>query len=858
MRLSTVAVRMGLVVTSIVAGLVGVVLTLGTPTSPDDGGATPSPEATAPWWQDANHPPRSVLAKARIALEKDSNPLIKVDLDYEVLLNSDDPLLELVTAGKVTGPELVGRLVGGRLDESSMPTVQRGESGPARVMISGRVMPEGMTISDNHLEVLIPFEINSSQLKPDAASVAIHRSLTVQVTEMKIVAVSGSRIVEQSPTLVRIDGRPGSARVIVELEDPDSNDTPRSYPFEDLEMPTLSGTVLSALTLLTPWLALLVASWSIRRDGGTGTTIWLGASTITVGGTLVTIASTILDASSFSRSGSYLSGVTIVSAAALVAIFGRAFRGMPAWGGPSFRRILVGTMSLSSIAACIAWSQDDLELKPSIGEALGYLILVVAGAALAAAYRRRFALRGAGIGLSLALLLAISPVLTDPLVAGSASFLAMALALGLVWAYVAEASALTPRLPHYGAPMRRRLYVAGALTFLPVLQLAAGLNFYGESVLGGYFGGLSTALALLGLLLVALTVAVARQRGQRAEGAGDLVVWSLALASALIVVVDLGHLVQFSTLAAGSFLLLWWLLVPHHKRSRGIALSGVTPSTHTALVKAEMRRRLMELSAHDVYRSARTLLRDGSISPGEYYRRQQRIDDAATARGRMIEGVPVSDALATAGGRPPWENARAAMLYSTPLFTLIVGYELGLPSIPYMLIINPPWQAALILAHILRWIAYAAIFGYFYSLIRGRTPVAKAMVLVFLMLPAELLSVLSLIESAGDSSDGRTITTPDELLLALGLRTGQALVFCTVLGLAWERRMAMLAGYRWDRLRNIRSLRALATPAGTVIVAIATALGTALAGTAVAALLTTGTSTPASPQPTPSSSQSPK
>ena len=50
--------------------------------------------------------------------------------------------------------------------------------------------------------------------------------------------------------------------------------------------------------------------------------------------------------------------------------------------------------------------------------------------------------------------------------------------------------------------------------------------------------------------------------------------------------------------------------------------------------------------------------------------------------------------------------------------------------------------------------------------------------------------------------------------------------------------MANLGGFGWDRLRNLRSMRALLAPAGTVVVAIATALGIALAGTVVTAMLT--------------------
>ncbi|MFI6237253.1 hypothetical protein ACIBD9_27115 [Micromonospora sp. NPDC050784] len=859
MRVPIAVTRIGFAVAAMVAGLVGAALALGASPSPDVR-ATPTPEPTAHWWADAQHPPRTASVRARVGLDKGTDPPVKVEIDYEIVLQAEDPLLVLVTAGKVTGLELVGRLLGGRLDDAGTPTVQRRGTGSARVLMSGRTSPDTWLESTSRQQVPVSLEVGPESYydyAPVPTSVVTGRSLTVEVTGMKIVAVSGSGIVEQSPTVLRLNGRPGPADITVEVEDQDFNDVARSYPFADLEVPEVTKIILTGLVLLSPWLALLLASWSSRRDGGIGKTIWLFALVVTVGGALVLAVASMLDYSAIPVWGDRLSVITVVAAAVLIAACGRAVRGLSAWDGPSRRRLFVGCAALTVTAGCIAWSQGDLQVDPSPAELLGNLVLVVAAAVLAAVYRRRFALWGAAIGLSVAFLLAISPVLTGTYVAlGSVSFLAMTLTLGLVCVYIAEASALNPRLPQYGTASRRMLYTTGALLFLPVLGLAADLDKYG-TVLNGQFGGLTVGVALLGLALVTVTVALARQRGRHAEGVGDVVVWALALASTVFVVVDLGHLVQFSALATGSFLLLWSLLIPRRQRHRGIALAGVSSSAHTALVKAEMRRRLMELSAHDVYRSARGLLRDGSISTREYYRRQQRIDDAAAARGRMVAGVPVNDALATAGGCSPWDGAVAAMLYATPLFVLIVGYELGLPSVPYGLIFNPPWQAVLVLAHIMRWIAYAAIFGYFYPLIRGRSPVAKAMVLVLLILPAELLSVLALISPAGDPAAGRSITASDELLLALGIRTGQALVFCTVLGLAWERRMAVLAGYRWDRLRNIRSLRALATPAGTVIVAIATALGTALAGTAVAALLTTGPNAPPAPASTPSPTQSP-
>jgi len=155
--------------------------------------------------------------------------------------------------------------------------------------------------------------------------------------------------------------------------------------------------------------------------------------------------------------------------------------------------------------------------------------------------------------------------------------------------------------------------------------------------------------------------------------------------------------------------------------------------------------------------------------------------------------------------------------------------------------------------HLARWLGYALLFGYFYPLLRGRTPVVKALALSLAVLAAETPPILAALSS--EVSSNIADFSGLDLVTAVVIRMGQVIVFCLVLGLAWERRLAHLAGFTWDRLRNIRSIRALAAPATAVTIAAATALATALAGAVVTGLLTTPSNQdPELPSGNPSSS----
>ena len=155
--------------------------------------------------------------------------------------------------------------------------------------------------------------------------------------------------------------------------------------------------------------------------------------------------------------------------------------------------------------------------------------------------------------------------------------------------------------------------------------------------------------------------------------------------------------------------------------------------------------------------------------------------------------------------------------------------------------------------HWARWFVYALVFGYFYPLLRGSSPVAKSLALGAAVLATEVLPIFGASTSSAVDSSVLAPVSPHDLAWATAIRVGQIIVFFATLGLLWERWLANAAGYRWDRVRNIHSLRALAAPAGTVVIAAATAAATALAGAAVAGLLSSGIREQAPPPQQPSS-----
>ncbi|MGY0069245.1 hypothetical protein ACWZEH_21150 [Streptomyces sp. QTS137] len=76
--------------------------------------------------------------------------------------------------------------------------------------------------------------------------------------------------------------------------------------------------------------------------------------------------------------------------------------------------------------------------------------------------------------------------------------------------------------------------------------------------------------------------------------------------------------------------------------------------------------------------------------------------------------------------------------------------------------------------------------------------------------------------------------TPDpswkDMAVACGGLAGQTFVVCMGLGLAWEGWLARAAALKWSQVRDLRRLSSVTVPLGTVLVAVATAFATVVAG----------------------------
>ncbi|MGW4224538.1 hypothetical protein ACWEG1_13895 [Streptomyces bauhiniae] len=125
------------------------------------------------------------------------------------------------------------------------------------------------------------------------------------------------------------------------------------------------------------------------------------------------------------------------------------------------------------------------------------------------------------------------------------------------------------------------------------------------------------------------------------------------------------------------------------------------------------------------------------------------------------------------------------------------------------------------------WALYGFVFGYFYALLRGVTPVGKATFLMLVLVPAEVFPMLPLTVDPQYTAD----PSWTDMAAACGGVAGQTVVVCMGLGLGWEWWLARAAGMKWSQVRNFRRLSSITVPAGTVLVAAATAFATTVAGT---------------------------
>ncbi|GAA2207750.1 hypothetical protein GCM10009850_032080 [Nonomuraea monospora] len=380
----------------------------------------------------------------------------------------------------------------------------------------------------------------------------------------------------------------------------------------------------------------------------------------------------------------------------------------------------------------------------------------------------------------------------------------------------------------------------GAARWLLVTSVVFGVPFYALTFLDARstwasmtwdeVGSVAMTVVYLGLPLLALLMLVVRARrlGQDHEGLTEPAAFHTAVFLLLIA------RLQAAGPAVGVLMLLVWagvfVLLP---APRAELLRPVDAGEHRLLVRDMIKRR-----------SARTALTALLRQPGEgddFEQRRQALERAGDER----DGTLDSDlALSTLAGRTPWQNGLASFW---------VGLGLSLPFSALRIVesvrggqTGVPELAAAALA-VVSLPLLCMVFGYFYPRVRGTHPVAKCLALFATALLVELPTYMLTLLVA--SIDGAVPPTSGEPLVGVLVAVGNTAVVSIGLGLWWEWRLMWLAGEPWGRVRNVRTLRALAAPLAAVSIAVATTAATALVNNAIAPL-PSGPAAEATPSPT--------
>lgn len=256
-----------------------------------------------------------------------------------------------------------------------------------------------------------------------------------------------------------------------------------------------------------------------------------------------------------------------------------------------------------------------------------------------------------------------------------------------------------------------------------------------------------------------------------------------------------------------------WLLVRPHPA----VVEPTSTEEHRQLVRAALHKRLLLISEQELYRIGRGKLGSGELSMTEFDTRRLELEAALHEHGRHPE-----TALATAAGCTPWHNGVYAfvisLLLSTP-FVLVYGWPSGADLSSFVFDSR----------YLLTLPAFGFLFGYFYPRIRGTQPMTKALHLMAAALVTELSAYLP------------TLFEPDvgvaDKVQVMAIVVGEVALVCIGLGLYWEWRIMHLAGEPWARVRNIRSVRSLATPLLAVVIAAGTTAATSAAGQTVDRIL---------------------
>ncbi|MFD1935917.1 hypothetical protein ACFSKW_31045 [Nonomuraea mangrovi] len=244
---------------------------------------------------------------------------------------------------------------------------------------------------------------------------------------------------------------------------------------------------------------------------------------------------------------------------------------------------------------------------------------------------------------------------------------------------------------------------------------------------------------------------------------------------------------------------------------------------HRELIRNALHRRVLHGSEQELYRLSRGKLGSGELTMEDFERQRLDLDRALT-----LDPPHTETAFATSAGCTPWQNGLAAFVVSLLLslpFALIYGWPDG-PELTTW-VFDARFMFTLP--------AFGFFYGYFYPRLRGTQPVTKALYVMSVALVTELSAYVP------------SLVDPDiggfDKLQVVAIVVGQGALVFIGLGLYWEWRIMFAAGEPWARVRNVRSVRSLATPLVAVVIAAGTTAATSAAGQTVDRILKGDTAT---------------
>ncbi|REE95074.1 hypothetical protein [Thermomonospora umbrina] len=721
---------------------------------------------------------------------------------YTIRTRRGDPLLRLIRLGEVRSGPVARRYAGAPGGASFRPAVIETRGGDGDVLI---------TITSSYLGI-------SPEWWVTVREAGVASGLTVRTRGIDLSRVSAPmEPTAQNATTVVFDAAAGQGKVRVALAAKGSSSPDPSGSLNSLG----NNPALWHVARAMPWIVLLVAA-SLSRDAGCRRFRVAGWAYL---GAVPPLAALLLYASE-QMAGSVLSLVFVVAPALAVGwlrTIGDPPRPASPTYGPAMLAVAAGVSALAVLAFGGApWQRFAWLVGLTVAAgAFGLLSAVCAG------WPRR--------AVPLALAFVPGTVVTE--------FLA-----GQLWrsgnglAYLAFGVLLAPLavgVVDLARPVWPWLWRAGAVVV--VVSLAVPVGMLAEPAITmnaptpqylvtvGEMAVSVLDVAMLGVLVIMLA-----RRGDRAATLAEPLARGAVIAVAVIVAAP-GYQTAFGPAVATVLLvlvLLWAL--PPSRAQRAVDLAEVSGRTHERLLRREIWHRFRQRLAHAVYRAGPDGVVSGDRELSDLRTVWAQVNDAGT----RWRGIALTErALGSSAGFRPRDNALAGAVAAGALTAPMALYEVWISYVgtDYDHSASLTALVARYGLNAARWLVYGAVFGYFYTRLRGMRPISKACGLVAAIAIPELLAIATV-----------PYSTQQAILFATGIRAGQLLVLAIGLGLYWEWRLAQAAGVPWGRIRDFRTPTALAAPITAVAVALTTAVATPLAGAAVATLLQPSPAPPSS------------